>query len=1183
MPNYDLGTAKGKIVIDSSDAVRGIKDADRAMGQYRDEQGRLRDQSSQFVKDQDQIGQSFQKQSMSVEQAGSTLQSTGLVMMGMGGAAVAGFGVAVKAASDFEKVMSGVSAVSGASEKDIDKLRKKALELGADTKFSATEAGLAMEELVKAGLSVEDVLNGAADAAVYLAAAGEIDLASAASIASAAMNNFNMEASELPRVADLIAGAANASAIDVSDFGMSLQQSGAAANLAGLSFEDLALGIAAMGNAGIKGSDAGTSLKTMLMNLNPTSKKQIELFRELGIMTEDGANAFFTMEGKAKSLTEIAGVLQAATAGMTDQQKLMALETMFGSDAIRAAAVVANEGAAGFEELSKQMNAVTAQEVAEKRMDNLAGAVEELKGAFETLLIQTGSPFQNVFKKAVQILASFVGFISELPGPIQTIIASLVLAVGSLLLFAGAGSFALGTVLKFVGGLKEFRAALIVVKNMHLLTRATAALNAVLAVNPIILIIAAIVALGVALYALYKKNETFRKFVDGLWQSIQQVWDKILDFFRELPEHIGKALDWVKEKISRAINWIKNNWDLLLPIFLGPLGLIIVVIRRWGDDILDFFKSLPTRIKNGISRLWDGVVSIFKEFPGNVIEFVTGGIDKIVDTFLGIPKRLVGGVSKLGEGVGNFISGLFGGGNEAEKEAEMAGNRVIAAINGIKSRMREVGDYRNGKWYVGDVAVGYSADGNEDGGIILDNVQYLTDELGKVGDYRNGTWYIGDVAVAYADNEDSEIILQDLDAIQKETTATKTKFDEIRDSIAGFFSTVGETVASFFRDLPDNFDNFINEAKKKIITFAIELPGKAREAGSNFLNGIMEFLSKLPERIGFVIGLVIGSVVRFALDMLSKAAELGSNFVTGVMNFLQTLPGKIGFVIGLIIGSVTKFVVDMVQKAWELGSRFVTSIVSWLSQLPGRVAGFILGVLATLISLVPQIIGKAIELGAGVLNGIVNFVQHAPGRFGSFISQLPGIVWNAARDAGSAAWDLGSRVLNGVVGFITDIPNKVKNIFIDAINGVKGLVSRAFNAAKDFGSGLWNGFKRGMGIASPSYIEKAMFAMNDNVSRESESLKKHLGSLISMGEGLPTSFRMEAAAGSKAMVGELAPTRLLAGGSAVYPSNNDRGGTSEMTLNLEINNPVGEPTETSIHREMQKLAIHGVLPPIGGD
>ena len=330
----------------------------------------------------------------SVTNAGKSLAgvATGAAVAGLAGLA-AGLTASVVAAAGFEAQMSAISAVSGATADEMAALSEKALQLGADTSFSASEAAKGMEELIKAGVSVEDVLGGGAAAALSLAAAGGLSVAESAEIASNAMNVFSLKGADVGHVADVIAGAANASAIDVHDFGMSLAASGAVAATVGIGFDDLGTAIAVMGQAGIKGSDAGTSLKTMLLNLTPSTKEQISVAKELGIVTADGANQFFDATGKAKSLAEIAGVLQTATAGLTEQQKLQALQTLFGTDAIRAAAIMAKAGSEGFTEMAASIGKVTAEAVAAERLNNLKGDIEQLTGSLETAGIKIGTAF----------------------------------------------------------------------------------------------------------------------------------------------------------------------------------------------------------------------------------------------------------------------------------------------------------------------------------------------------------------------------------------------------------------------------------------------------------------------------------------------------------------------------------------------------------------------------------------------------------------------------------------------------------------------------------------------------------------------------------------------------------------------------------------------------------------------
>ena len=325
-----------------------------------------------------------------------------LGLLGMG-AATMGAGALITGsmskAMDFESQLSSIKALTGATADEMDRLRALSLKLGADTKYSALEAAQGFEELLKAGLSVEQVENGGAEAALNLATAGGLGLAEAAEIMSTAMNAFKADGLSAAQAANILAGTANASATGVSELKFSLAAVSAVASGVGMSFQDVNAALGLFANNGLKGSDAGTSLKNMLMNLIPDTKKATEEFARLGLLTESGTSAFFNQEGHLKSLTEISDLLQTSMAGMTDEQRLMSMQTMFGSDAIRAANILYKEGADGVRKFNSEMMKVTALDVAKEKMNNAKGAIEQLAGSFETMQIRVMSPFLPLVAK----------------------------------------------------------------------------------------------------------------------------------------------------------------------------------------------------------------------------------------------------------------------------------------------------------------------------------------------------------------------------------------------------------------------------------------------------------------------------------------------------------------------------------------------------------------------------------------------------------------------------------------------------------------------------------------------------------------------------------------------------------------------------------------------------------------
>lgn len=343
----------------------------------------------------------------------TALRELGNAAGAMGVVAAAGFFMAVKAAATFDQAMSNVAATGSDAKANIDALRQAALDFGASTKFSATEAAAGIEALLKAGVSAQDVLGGGLSGALSLAAAGNLDVAGSAEAAASAMTQFGLSGADVPHVADLLAAAAGKAQGEVSDMAAALNQVGLVANQTGLTIEETTGGLAAFASAGLTGSDAGTAFKTMLQSLTPRSAQAAKLMEELNLSAYDAQGNFI-------GLTAYSGKLADALDGMSQQQQAATLKTIFGSDAVRAASVLYKQGADGIQGWIDQTNdAGFAAEVAATKMDNLMGDLEQLKGAFETALIGTGSDANNPLREMVQLLTELINGYNSLPGPVK--------------------------------------------------------------------------------------------------------------------------------------------------------------------------------------------------------------------------------------------------------------------------------------------------------------------------------------------------------------------------------------------------------------------------------------------------------------------------------------------------------------------------------------------------------------------------------------------------------------------------------------------------------------------------------------------------------------------------------------------------------------------------------------------
>jgi TP901 family phage tail tape measure protein len=358
----------------------------------------VRGDTSGLVKD---IGTAAQTASRTI---GSTLGSGAKTIMsdigtaaGLTAVGIAAIGgAAVKASTEFNKSMSGVSAVAGATAGELDLLREAALKAGADTAFSASQAATAQAELARAGVSVSDILGGALAGSLGLAAAGQLDLGKAAEISAQALNIFNLEGSETTRVADVLAAGANKSAADVTQLGDALRQGGLVAAQTGLSLEETVGVLSLFADSALVGSDAGTSFKTFLQRLVPQSEEASKAMETLGLNFFDATGAFVGIE-------EVAGQLQTALGDLSDEQRNAALTTLFGSDAVRAASILMDGGAAAVRDYTAAVDDQgAAARMAAEQLNNLAGDVEQFKGSVETSLIRIGDLFDGVNRSIVQ-------------------------------------------------------------------------------------------------------------------------------------------------------------------------------------------------------------------------------------------------------------------------------------------------------------------------------------------------------------------------------------------------------------------------------------------------------------------------------------------------------------------------------------------------------------------------------------------------------------------------------------------------------------------------------------------------------------------------------------------------------------------------------------------------------------
>lgn len=370
-----------------------------------------------------ELGSENEKLAQKREALGTLATGLGLI----GTVAGAALGLAVAKSAEFSAGLSKVQAATGAGAIDMGKFRDQALTAGAAFGYTASQVTEAQVELGKAGLATQDILGGGLNGVLALAASDNIELGKATQIASVAMKQFNLTGADVPHIADLLAAGAGKALGGVEQLGDALNQSGLVASNFGFSLEETTGVLSAFADAGLLGSDSGTSLKTALQALANPSKQSAEVMKDLGINVK-------TANGEFLGAADIAQVLHDRLGTLSDAQRQQALAQIFGSDAVRAATVLYKEAGDGIQKYIDQNNdAGYAVEQARIKNDNLTGDLKKLQSAFEGALIRTGGAADGPLRVLVQSADDLVTSFNNAPPALQATslgLLALVAAVG---------------------------------------------------------------------------------------------------------------------------------------------------------------------------------------------------------------------------------------------------------------------------------------------------------------------------------------------------------------------------------------------------------------------------------------------------------------------------------------------------------------------------------------------------------------------------------------------------------------------------------------------------------------------------------------------------------------------------------------------------------------------------------
>ena len=598
------------------------------------------------------------------QEAGGKIEGVGKSLLPVT-AAITGVGAAgIKVASDFEKAMSGVQAITGATGADFETLREKAIELGATTSFSAGEVAEAMTEMAKAGWTTTQIIDGMAGVLDATAASGE-SLGTVSTIVADAITGFGLKAKDSARVADLMTQAANSGTIGVADLGESYKYVAPLAQSMGLSIEDVTTALSAMSMAGIKGSQAGTSLRTVLANMAKPSKTVATAMEELGLSITNS-------DGSFKSLDQIVGIMRTEFSGLTEDQQAYYATALAGKEGMSGLISLLNLTQEEYDALSSSMNNCSgiAGETAAVMQDNLQSKVEQLGGSLESLAIKLSEYVIPYLTGLVEkITAAVEAFTNLSPGVQKAIlvIAGIVAVVGPLLIVVGKVISAVGTIMTII---PKLAGVLNVVKT------AFAALNATMLANPIVLIIAAIAALVAAFIHLWNTNEEFRQFWIDLWENIKEVaiaaWNGIKEFLAAAWQAISSTAQSIWNGIK---DFFSGIWEGIKDTASG----ILDTIKSGFNDAVSFITGLASAAytwgSDIISGIVDGIESCIDKVKNAVIN-----VAETIRSFLHFSVPDEGPLTDYESWMPDFMSGLAKG---IKKSRSM----IAKAVDGVASDM----------------------------------------------------------------------------------------------------------------------------------------------------------------------------------------------------------------------------------------------------------------------------------------------------------------------------------------------------------------------------------------------------------------------------------------------------------------------------------------------------------------
>lgn len=1017
--------------------------------------------------------------------ASTALKATTAII---GGAATAVVGIgtaAIKTGANFESSMSNVAAISGATGDELKSLTDKAKEMGAKTKFSASESADAFSYMAMAGWKTADMLDGI-EGIMNLAAASGEDLATTSDIVTDALTAFGLSASDSTHFADVLAKASSNANTNVGMMGETFKYVAPVAGALGFSAEDCATAIGLMANSGIKASQAGTSLRSIFTRMAKPTKEVQGAMDALGI-------SLTKSDGSMKSLNEIMVDLRKGFSGLTQDQKAQMAAALGGQEAMSGLLAIVNASDDDFNKLSDSIANCdgAAADMAETMNDNLSGQITILKSGLEGLAIslyeEMQTPLKDIVKEAQTMVQGLQeafndGGLDSLVTKAGEVMAQIVTEV------AQAAPKLIGTAENLVG---SFIQGIVDHKSEFAAAGATMVAELVRAITDVA---GDMWSAGIYLFTEFLQAMTDHS--EEMGQSFGEMISKIGEAVQtNLPLIIQAAKDFVAgfcQGLSEEFPGVSALLDGFFQGFLDTAGEIVQGVVDLIGDIFSVIDSQDPATMEAIGKAIGTIAasiaalkvakdvvgsvsslfSILKTFKGGVSGIV-GVVGKAVEGF----ALWKGGAGTLGEVIALEFPKLAAFGTKLSGLATTAGSVMTKIGSFIGSAVSAIGEFFA---TFGTVIAGV-------GSIIAGAILAVTNFIDM---FKNGFSIIKDIlmGVGIALAAVGAVILGApalvaaaiagiVFAVANLVIVIKEHWDQIVEFIQQIPSKIGEivdAVVAWFEALPGRISEFLSQVISGIQEWGSNLLESASQVVSTVIDAIVQFFTDLPYKIGYALGFVIGKLIEFGINAVNWVKTNVPIIIDNIVTFFSELPGKIWTWLSNTYNNFVTWGSNMLQKAREAAQNVIDTVVTFFSELPGKVQQWLHNTLQNLITWGTNMLSNARTAASNTIATIVNFFSQLPGKIWTWLCNTASKVVSWGSDLMSKGREAANKLVNAVLDGVRNLPSQMmsvgRNIVTGVWNGICNAAGWFKSQVKSFFSGIVDGAKSALGIHSPSRV-----------------------------------------------------------------------------------------------------------------